>query len=267
MFTANTMKRLSKKVANTTDSTEMKYREIEIAGIDDIKILMVSDKNVYATGGVKVPALVMTATNPEFIATYGEHYILVGTSFLKLSHKIQMATIANEMLRSGLIAAVADMGVKTDMKAGKMERTGLGDDETVRVTDADNRVMLSSKFGKRTANKVCDRAYRMARCSVQLNMKAEQKAAKAEDALYTKKVYKAEIKEDKKANKADKKAMKVEVKAETKASKAATKAGKKAAKAEKKHHDPLTDIVSGIKDVVETIEKKTEGNGPEAATC
>lgn len=266
MFTINTVKRLSKKVANTTDSTEMKYREIEVPGISDIKILMVSEKNVYACGGVKVPALVMTATNPEFINAYGQNYVLVGTSFLKLNHKTQMATIANEMLRSGLVAAVADMGVDTTMTAGQMDRTGLGDDETVRVSDADNRVMLTSMFGKHTANKVCDKAYKMARSSVQLNMKVEQKAAKAADTLYVKKTFKAEIKDAKKDNKADKKEMRAEVKSETKASKAAVKAGKKAAKAEKKHNDPLSDVANAMNDIIETI-KKTGENGPEAVTC
>lgn len=200
----------------------------------EMPIFLQDTKHVYAPGGIKAVALVCKANSSEFIKTYGPHYMLVGKKFKNLSHKQQLATIADELIRNGIDVTFADVDLKTSeskiIERGDMLDTTIGADGEVLTPneDAKRRVILAGMFGKNTAKKVVKRNINLAVNSASISAAKVSKDAKKASEGYSKKAFKTELKSAKAENK---ETIKTANENDKKAKKEAKKATKVAAKA------------------------------------
>jgi hypothetical protein len=219
---------------------------ISVAGYNGksaMKIFLQPTKYVNGPLSVQSMALICTSNNPAFISLHGEHFIVVGTSFLKLSNKEQLATLAREYVRNDMDPTFLKDTLGTSYV--KMEsvtdscnnHVGDKEDYANKINDdAADTITMSAYFGHRTATKVVAREQKLARKSVKPLVKMAEDIGRAEKASYAqhKNELKPEIRKVAQENKSNLKEAKTEEAAAQKIVKQSEKDEKKAKKAAKK---------------------------------
>lgn len=207
--------KFTKHVAEPNNTPYTFTSVVTVPGFTGIKIFLQPSKYVYGKGGIRQMALLGTTSNPLFCAAYGSSFLLVGQAWVKLSHAQQLASIANELMRtaedvdqymSGITNVTEEQTVTRAHMSSISEKAGVNS----LVNDvAERRVALSAMFGARVAAKTIDTECKLVKKDSKIPAKMAAKDAKAAQVGFkatkdTKKAFKA----TKKANAAILKASK-----------------------------------------------------------
>lgn len=193
-------------------------KTMKVAGINRILFFVQDSKNVIMPDGSKSIIAVARSNNPEFRAVNGDYFIMVGTKFMKMSHKEQVAYVYNacRQIRATLmIQEVLDECRDICKRSGyKPADTRLSYEAVmveVKQDSAARRYLdLASMVGEKTARKVVMSSIKTSMKSTQLHAAAEAKFAKDSKYTYAKKDWKAAVKEAKKETRESMKAAKAE---------------------------------------------------------
>lgn len=196
---------------------------VKVAGINSILFFVQDSKNVIMPDGSKSILTIGRSNNPEFRAVNGDYFIMVGTKFMKMSHKEQVAHVYNicrQIRATPMIQTVMDE-CREICRRSSYQPSGahLSYDAVmveVKQDSAARRYMdLASMVGEKTARQVIMSSIKTSMHSSQLHAAAEAKVAKKTETTYSKKDWKDAAKTAKKETKESMKTAKADAKQET----------------------------------------------------
>lgn len=200
----------------------------KVAGIKQMTIFVQDTKMVVMPDGSKAIVAVCHSSNEAFIKENGSRFLIVGKSFLKMSHREQIAHVYNVLSQ---VASNLQISNTMDEIESDCRRNLVMENDTFRYTVSEDveikgdgavrrYLKLAQLFGEKAARHVVMDSIKLSMKSSKLHAQAVAKSAKVDKVTYCAKDFKDEIKASKKSNAEAIKAHKAEAKAEKKAAKA-----------------------------------------------